>query len=100
VALRFGVKAPGPGMAMVPAELTFSYPDRFGGPTAPAYERLLLDAMQGDPTLFLRDDEVEAAWSAVGTLPAGPLLDYPAGTWGPEEAERLFHGCEGTWSHG
>jgi glucose-6-phosphate 1-dehydrogenase len=100
VALRFGVKAPGPGMAMVPAELAFSYADHFGGPTAPAYERLLLDAMHGDPTLFLRNDEVEAAWSAVDSIPAGPLLDYPAGTWGPREAEGLFHGCEGTWSHG
>ena len=100
VTLRFGVKAPGPGMAMAPAELAFSYPDRFGHATAPAYERLLLDALNGDPTLFLRNDEVEAAWTAVDALPGGPVLAYPAGTWGPPEAERLFHGCEGHWSHG
>jgi glucose-6-phosphate 1-dehydrogenase len=100
VALRFGVKAPGAGMTMVPAELSFDYRDRFGAPTAPAYERLLLDAMTGDPTLFLRNDEVEAAWRAVDALQASPLLDYPAGTWGPPEADQLFHGCEGTWSRG
>ena len=100
VALGFGVKAPGPGMTMVPAQLAFDYRDRFGGPTAPAYERLLQDAMNGDPTLFLRNDEVEAAWAAVDALPDAPLLEYPAGTWGPPEAEGLFHGCEGTWSHG
>jgi len=43
---------------------------------------------------------VEAAWSAVDTIRAQPLLEYPAGTWGPAEADRLFHGCEGGWSHG
>ena len=100
VALGFGVKAPGPGMTMVPAELAFDYRDRFGAPTAPAYQRLLQDAIAGDPTLFLRNDEVEAAWAAVDAIPASPLLAYPAGTWGPAEADGLFHGCEGTWSHG
>ena len=100
VALGFGVKAPGPGMAMVPAELVFDYRDRFGGRTAPAYERLLLDAINGDATLFLRNDEVEAAWTAIDAIPDQPLWEYPAGTWGPPEADRLFHGCEGGWSHG
>ena len=100
VALGFGVKVPGPGMTMAPAELAFDYRDRFGGATAPAYERLLQDVMNGDPTLFLRNDEVEAAWAAVDALPAAPLLEYPAGTWGPREAEGLFHGCEGSWSRG
>jgi len=100
MALGFGVKVPGPGMIMTPAELAFDYRDRFGGQTAPAYERLLLDAINGDPSLFLRNDEVEAAWSAVDTIRAQPLLEYPAGTWGPAEADRLFHGCEGGWSHG
>ncbi len=100
VSLGFGVKAPGPGMTMVPAQLAFDYKDRFGGQTAPAYERLLLDAMNGDPTLFLRNDEVEAAWAAVDAIPGQPVRDYAAGTWGPPEADRLFHGCEGGWSHG
>ncbi len=100
LSLGFGVKVPGPGMIMAPAELAFDYRDRFGAQTAPAYERLLLDAINGDPSLFLRNDEVEAAWSAVDALPAQPLLDYPAGSWGPPEADRLFHGCEGGWSRG
>ena len=100
LALGFGVKVPGAGLAMAPAELAFDYRDRFGGPTTPAYERLLLEVLRGDPTLFLRNDEVEAAWSAVDALPAQPLLDYPAGSWGPPEADALFHGCEGGWSRG
>lgn len=107
LSLSFGVKAPGSGMATVPAELSFDYRDRFGMVSAPAYERLLLDAMQGDPTLFLRTDEVEASWAFADALrsnwegPGGPpLLEYPSGSWGPAEAEALFHGCEGWWSHG
>jgi len=107
MALSFSVKEPGPGMAMVPAELAFDYRDRFGESTTPAYERLLLDAILGDPTLFLRADEVEASWRFADTIhrawrepAAPPLLDYPAGGWGPAEADLLFHGCEGTWSRG
>ncbi|BDU72121.1 glucose-6-phosphate dehydrogenase [Mesoterricola silvestris] len=100
MSLGFGVKVPGPGMVMAPAELAFDYRDRFGASTAPAYERLLLDAIHGDPSLFLRNDEVEAAWSAVDAIRSQPLLEYPAGSWGPPEADRLFHGCEGGWSRG
>jgi glucose-6-phosphate 1-dehydrogenase len=100
LSLGFGVKVPGSGMTMAPAELSFDYRDRFGGQSAPAYERLLLDALTGDPTLFLRNDEVEAAWSAVDAIGAQPLLEYPAGSWGPPEADQLFHGCEGGWSRG
>jgi glucose-6-phosphate 1-dehydrogenase len=107
LSLSFGVKVPGSGMLMAPAELAFDYRDRFGEATTPAYERLLLDAIQGDPTLFLRADEVEASWrfaDAVRQLWVGPdappLGEYPAGGWGPEESQGLFQGCEGTWSHG
>jgi glucose-6-phosphate 1-dehydrogenase len=107
LALSFGVKVPGRGMFMAPAELAFDYRDRFGEATAPAYERLLLDALEGDPTLFLRADEVEASWRFTDQIleewagpGAPPCLDYPAGSWGPPEAEALFHGCEGAWSHG
>ena len=105
--LSFSVKSPGAGMAMVPAQLAFDYHDRFGAPTTPAYERLLLDAVLGDPTLFLRADEVESAWRFTDAVRAGwsgpgapPLLEYAAGGWGPGEAEGLFHGCEGGWSRG
>jgi len=107
LSLSFGVKAPGSGMAMAPAELSFDYKDRFGVNTPPAYERLLLDAMQGDPTLFLRTDEVEASWRFADALrrswegPEAPaLLEYPSGSWGPPEADALFRDCEGSWSRG
>lgn len=103
LSLSFGVKVPGGGMTMAPAELKFDYRDRFGTNTAPAYERLLLDALQGDPTLFLRADEVEASWrlaDCVRTRWGSTLLEYPAGSWGPAEADELFHGCEGGWSRG
>ena len=92
---------------MTPAELAFDYRNRFGEATAPAYERLLLAALEGDPTLFLRADEVEAAWRFTDAVRAGwsgpgapPLLEYAAGGWGPPAAEGLFHGCEGGWSRG
>ncbi len=107
LALSFGLKAPGSDMAMVPANFTFDYKDHFGSATPPAYERLLLDALQGDLTLFLHADEVEASWhfadAMLGAWNRGdgvPLLSYPAGTWGPEEADGLFRGCEGAWSRG
>jgi glucose-6-phosphate 1-dehydrogenase len=107
LSLSFSVKSPGAGMVMVPAHLDFDYHDRFGSSTKPAYERLLLDAILGDPTLFLRADEVEAAWRFTDAVRAAwsgpaapPLLEYEPGGWGPEEAGALFHGCEGGWSRG
>lgn len=107
VRLSFGVKKPGPSMVMHPAELSFDYQGVFGTSTAPAYERLLLDALLGDATLFLRGDEVEASWAFADALQAGfagvdapPLRTYAAGSWGPDEANELFHGCEGGWSRG
>ena len=106
ISLSFGVKRPGNEMVMAPAELAFDYKDHFGAATAPAYERLLLDALLGDPTLFLRSDEIEASWRFADEIRAGwnrenmPLLEYPAGSWGPPEADELFYGCEGAWSRG
>jgi glucose-6-phosphate 1-dehydrogenase len=107
VSLSFSVKAPGNGMVMVPAHLGFDYRERFGTATPPAYQRLLLDALLGDPTLFLRADEVEASWRFADQVRqawngpgAPPLLEYAPGSWGPPEADHLFHGCEGSWSHG
>jgi len=106
LSLSFGVKAPGGGFAMAPAELAFDYRERFGGSAPSAYERLLLDAIQGDATLFLRTDEVEASWAFADALRASwedqetPLLEYASGSWGPPEAQALFQGCEGAWSRG
>jgi glucose-6-phosphate 1-dehydrogenase len=107
IRLSFGVKQPGPHMTMAPATLGFDYAERFGAEPPGAYERLLLDALRGDPTLFLRADEIETAWRFVDDIRAGwqgedapPLLEYPAGSFGPDEAQKLFQGCEGTWSRG
>jgi glucose-6-phosphate 1-dehydrogenase len=107
IGLSFGVKTPGAAMIMAPAELAFDYRDHFGQSSAPAYERLLLDALQGDATLFVHAEEIEASWRFVDAYrnawdspEAPPLAEYPAGAWGPEGADDLFHGCEGGWSQG
>jgi glucose-6-phosphate 1-dehydrogenase len=107
IGLSFGVKRPGPEMVMAPAALAFDYREHFGTEPPEAYERLLLDAMSGDATLFLRADEIEASWQYCDSVLAAwrepgtvPLLEYAAGTWGPADANRLFQGCEGGWSRG
>ena len=106
VRLSFLVKQPGPGMVMRPSVLGFDYAAIGDGTTPPAYQRLLLDALEGNATLFIRGDEVEAAWSFVDGIRAGwetanaTVHTYPAGSWGPDAAHALFHGCEGTWTEG
>jgi glucose-6-phosphate 1-dehydrogenase len=96
VALRFGAKVPGPDVRIRDVRMDFRYGTAFGGETADAYERLLLDAMLGDGTLFARADEVEEAWRIVDSIIAGwkespnPPKGYVAGTWGPEQAEDLL----------
>ncbi|MCA9650740.1 MAG: glucose-6-phosphate dehydrogenase [Myxococcales bacterium] len=104
--LGFLVKQPGPGMIMRHSELGFDYAQLGNGATPDAYQRLLLDALTGHATLFIRGDEVEAAWSFVDGIRAGweeaspPVRSYAPGSRGPEAADALFHGCEGTWSTG
>ncbi|MEZ4315859.1 MAG: glucose-6-phosphate dehydrogenase [Myxococcota bacterium] len=106
VRLSFLVKKPGAGMIMQQSVLGFDYSDLETGPTPDAYQRLLLDAINGNPTLFIRGDEVEAAWRFVDAIRAGweandePVHSYPAGSRGPDIANELFHGCEGIWSDG
>jgi glucose-6-phosphate 1-dehydrogenase len=106
IGLSFGVKRPGPSMVMAPASLSFDYQDAFKSQSPAAYERLLLDVLLGDATLFLRGDEIEASWTFADALHsawregAPPMQEYEAGTWGPESAAELFHGCEGGWSRG
>jgi glucose-6-phosphate 1-dehydrogenase len=71
-----------------------------------AYERLLVDALRGNQTLFVRDDEVEAAWQWIDSIEGAwsqteqPALDYPAGSWGPAEAERFLPPTNGYKSGG
>jgi glucose-6-phosphate 1-dehydrogenase len=102
--LSFLVKEPGAGMVMRYAELGFDYADLGHAKTPPAYQRLLLDAIEGNATLFLRGDEVESAWAFADAIRAGweeadpPVHRYAAGSTGPEAADALFHGCEGGWS--
>jgi glucose-6-phosphate 1-dehydrogenase len=89
------VKKPGAGPGSVPTEL-MAVRDA-GGAEVGAYERLLTDAMKGDPTLFVREDAVEAAWKVVdGVLgDTTPVHPYAPGTWGPAEANRLTADLEG-----
>jgi len=97
IALRFGSKVPGPGMHIRPVLMDFRFGTTFGGQSADAYERLILDAMQGDSTLFTRRDEAEAAWAIVTSilegwhhLPPPDFPNYEAGTWGPRAARDLL----------
>jgi glucose-6-phosphate 1-dehydrogenase len=96
ISLQFQVKEPGLGMKIDPYKMDFSYSQAFGKEPPDAYERLILDAGLGDSTLFTRDDEVEAAWTFVEPILLGcsqqpkKLPSYPAGSWGPKEADDLI----------
>jgi glucose-6-phosphate 1-dehydrogenase len=102
-ALGISSKIPGPRVRVFPVQMDFHYGSTFGGSTPEAYERLLLDVMVGDPTLFMRRDAVEAAWRWVmpilerwATDPS-PLPPYRAGEWGPPEADRLIEATGRKW---
>jgi glucose-6-phosphate 1-dehydrogenase len=104
ISLKFGAKVPGTAMQIRPVNMDFFYNASFGGAPPEAYERLLLDCMLGDSTLFTRDDEVEAAWKIITSILEGwhtsgkpPLVTYEAGTWGPQEAETLIEQDGRTW---
>jgi len=95
ISLSFEAKAPGQAFHIEEVRMDFSYTTSFGRESPEAYERLLLDALHGDSTLFSREDEVRLSWRIVDSLiqawaEAGtkPSL-YPAGTWGPPEADQL-----------
>ena len=84
------VKKPGPGLLSMPTELSAVKLDRENG--LAAYERLLTDAMRGDPMLFVRQDAVEAAWGIVDRIlgeETTPLFEYQKGTWGPPQAQQI-----------
>jgi glucose-6-phosphate 1-dehydrogenase len=95
--LRFNGKVPGTTLGVRPVRMNFSYDAEFGAYTPEAYERLLLEAMVGDATLFIRRDEVETAWKIVDSIRKGwegkALSNrefYAAGTWGPVAADDLL----------
>jgi glucose-6-phosphate 1-dehydrogenase len=104
MALRLLAKLPGPRVRLYPVKLDFHYRAGFGDVTPEAYERLLLDVVAGDATLFMRRDAVEAAWEFVTPIleawaaegrPALPV--YQAGTWGPAEADDLMQDDGRRW---
>jgi len=97
ISLRMQAKVPGSSFRIEPVKMDFHYGTSFGKASPEAYERLLLDAMSGDATLFARRDEVEQAWAFIDAIeeawrePDSPQLhEYPAGSWGPEAADELL----------
>jgi glucose-6-phosphate 1-dehydrogenase len=98
ISLKLGAKAPGPEMHVRQMQMDFSYADAFGEFPATAYETLLLDALQGDPTLFNRNDAVELSWQILEPVletwqashAAAPFPNYVAGGWGPTAADALL----------
>lgn len=104
ISLRFDSKVPGPSSLIRPVTMDFRYGTSFGQKAPDAYERLLLDALLGDSTLFTRSDENQMAWkildpfferwSRQGKI---ALPTYPIGTWGPPEADQLMAGDSREW---
>jgi glucose-6-phosphate 1-dehydrogenase len=97
IQMRFQAKQPGPALHLRPVHMRFSYKESFRAPTPEAYETLLLDVIRADATLFMRADQVEAAWGVVQPIledwESHPPLDFPnyaAGSWGPEDADELL----------
>jgi glucose-6-phosphate 1-dehydrogenase len=96
ITLNFGAKVPGQAFEVRSVSMDFTYAESFHEKSSDGYERLLLDAMVGDPTLFIRADEVEQAWRIVDPILEAwkdrdvQLAKYHAGSWGPREADRLL----------
>jgi glucose-6-phosphate 1-dehydrogenase len=106
IVLRLGVKHPGIGNQLYPVDMSFNYEKDLPGDVhfPLAYERLLLDCMKGDQTLFARQDGIEAMWSVVDPIikrwestPAPEFPNYSAGTWGPEKADELLQSEGRQW---
>src|SRR5437667_2788774 len=105
ISLRMQAKMPGTSFRIEPVKMDFHYGTSFGKASPEAYERLLLDAMSGDATLFARRDEVEEAWAFIDPIEeawhakkdAPGLFLYPAGSWGPEEADDLLARSGRAW---
>lgn len=104
IALQFQAKAPSSSLKIKPCRMFFNYRDAFGQSPPNAYERLLLDAALGDATLFTRSDEVLTAWTFLEPILQGcalqkthPIPTYPAGSWGPTEADNLIESDGRKW---
>jgi glucose-6-phosphate 1-dehydrogenase len=104
ISLEFSAKRPGMQLNLQPVRFEFDYGKSFQDALPEAYERLLLDALRGDATLFMRSDELTAAWEFITPIleawregPPPEFPNYAAGTWGPTQADRLAEGCPGGW---
>lgn len=104
ILLKFGMKIPGAGFNVEQVNMDFLYSDLTDAYVPDAYERLLLDCMQGDATLYARGDSVEAAWEFIDPIlkawkddPNLPIYGYPAGAWGPEHVDDLIEGDHMSW---
>ncbi|HEV3473000.1 MAG TPA: glucose-6-phosphate dehydrogenase [Actinomycetota bacterium] len=95
ISLSFGTKVPGPEVNVTTVDMDFDYETDFGSGSPEAYERLLLDCMNGDATLFTRADEIEEAWGIVDPVleywrRGGTPGRYPQGSWGPASSDELI----------
>jgi glucose-6-phosphate 1-dehydrogenase len=106
ILMKFGMKVPGAGFKVQNVNMDFHYSDLSDTYVPSAYERLLLDCMLGDSTLYHRGDAVEAAWSFVEPIlaawknnPGIPVHGYPAGSWGPDVSDNLIEEKDLTWRY-
>ena len=104
LSMRISAKLPGPKVRIYPVKMDFHYGSTFGEQSPEAYERLMLDVLAGDASLFMRRDAVEASWAWIGNIldawsASGTryLPEYGAGTWGPVEADRLVEADAREW---
>jgi len=104
ISMRLGAKPPGQKTVVRPVDMHFTYGTSFGQRIHDAYERLIMDALIGDAALFTRDDEVEAEWGLITPIldhwaksKAPDLPNYPAGSWGPEEADKMVTDSGRKW---
>ena len=106
VLLKLGMKVPGAGFEVETVNMDFQYDSLIDSHLPDAYERLLIDAMQGDSTLYARGDGVEAAWSFIDPIlkyweanQNETIYGYPAGTWGPDHIDQLIEGDNYGWRY-
>jgi len=105
ISMRMAAKKPGAAVQIERVKMDFKYGTTFSTATPEAYERLLLDAMAGDATLFARRDEVEFAWKFIDEIEkawatndeAVPLCNYASGSWGPTESDLLIQEDKRAW---
>lgn len=106
ILMKFGLKHPGAGFNVHPVNMDFHYDQLTDAYLPDAYERLILDCMQGDATLYARGDSVEAAWQFIDPVLSAwrkkesiPIYGYPAGTWGPPNVDSLIEGENMMWRY-